>query len=160
MDGFLVKPVEAEQLLGALEPLLRGTAAGLLPAAAPEPVVEEGPLLNVGRLESYQRLGLLQELLEDYLPELRRLVGVLEETMAANDRIQAQEVLHSLLGMSGEAGALALYQRVRRVYIPVLEEGRWPAPEWLAQVRSLADRTDQALREYGERQAAAGTGED
>ncbi|TFZ08202.1 ATP-binding response regulator [Ramlibacter humi] len=156
MNGFLVKPVEARPLCETLETLLRGDEAAATPVTPPPaPQQGEGPLLNEARLESYRRLGLLQELLEDYLPELQRLVGVLEETVARGDLAQAQDVLHSLLGMSGEAGALALYQRVRRVYVPVLEEGRWPpAGEW-AQVRVLADRTDQALREYGARHAPA-----
>lgn len=156
MDAFLVKPVEAGQLCETLESLLRGVPAPPVPAiAAPQPAEDAGPLLNEARLESYQRLGLLQELLDDYLPELRRLVGVLQDTVARGDLPQAQEVLHSLLGMSGEAGALALYQRVRRVYVPVLEEGRWPpAAEW-ARVRALADETDLALREYGARHAPA-----
>jgi hypothetical protein len=62
--------------------------------------------------------------------------------------------------MSGEAGALALYQQVRSVYVPVLEEGRWPpADEWVPGIRALAARTEQALRDYGARHAGASAAE-
>ncbi|TFZ00928.1 response regulator [Ramlibacter henchirensis] len=154
MNGFLVKPVEAGQLCEVVAELTAGrdTPAPRLdqPTVAAAPQREEGPLLNVTRLESYQRLGLLEELLADYLPEIARLVGVLEQAMAEQDLKRAQEAMHSLLGMSGEAGALALYQWVRGVYVPVLEQGRWPAPEeWLPKVQELAAATEKALRDYG-----------
>lgn len=154
MDGFLVKPVEAMQLYEALGAVLAGAAAAELAAPSGWPVAGgDGPLLNEARLESYRRLGLLDELLADYLPEIARLVGSLEHALRAKDLRQAQEALHSLLGMSGEAGALALYQRVRQVYVPVLEESRWPGgADWLQQVQALAARTEQALRDYGARQ--------
>ena len=52
--------------------------------------------------------------------------------------------------------ALALYQRVRGVYVPVLEKAEWPPLEqWLPAVQLLATRTEQALREYGARHAGA-----
>jgi CheY-like chemotaxis protein len=154
MNGFLVKPVEAAQLYDVVAELAGAGAAAAAaiepPTVAPPPAGEEGPLLNVSRLESYQRLGLLEELLADYLPEISRLVGVLQDAMATQDLPRAQDALHSLLGMSGEAGALALYQWVRSVYVPVLEEGRWPpAEQWVPKVQALAARTEQALREYG-----------
>ncbi|WBY01991.1 response regulator [Ramlibacter tataouinensis] len=154
MDGFLVKPVEAMQLYEALGAVLAGGAAqSHQPTAAAGPAGgSDGPLLNEARLESYRRLGLLDELLADYLPEIARLVGSLEHAVRAQDLHQARDALHSLLGMSGEAGALALYQQVRQVYVPVLEESRWPAgADWLQQVQALAARTDQALRDYGAR---------
>ncbi|MVQ30721.1 response regulator [Ramlibacter pinisoli] len=151
MDGFLTKPVEAAQLLDAIAQLLAGANPVHRPAAPAHPAPEaEGPLLNVARLDSYRRLGLLDELLADYLPEIRRLLDVLGQAVQDRELPRAQDALHSLLGMSGEAGALALYQRVRRIYVPVLEERRWPdVPDWLAQLRALAARTEDALREYG-----------
>ncbi|QJW84478.1 hypothetical protein HK414_14290 [Ramlibacter terrae] len=51
--------------------------------------------------------------------------------------------------MSGEAGAQALYQHVRRVYVPLLEHDQWPAAAgWLADLQSLAARTEAALKAY------------
>ncbi|HZY18526.1 MAG TPA: response regulator [Ramlibacter sp.] len=158
MDGFLVKPVDAGLLYDSLASVLAGTRALPLPEAqppaAPPPV--EGPLLNVARLESYQRLGLLDELLADYLPEIARLVEVLADAVQRQELDQARDALHSLLGMSGEAGAQALYHHVRRIYVPVLEQRSWPQDSgWLAQLRTLAGRTEQALRDYGARQDPA-----
>ena len=51
--------------------------------------------------------------------------------------------------MSGEAGAPALYQAVRQVYVPMMETGRWPQqPDWAGHIAALAARTDQALKAY------------
>lgn len=161
MNGFLVKPVESRQLFETLAVVMAAGPTAELPASrpAPQPVLEEAPLLNEARLESYRRLGLLDELVSDYLPEITRLVAALGEAVRAADLPKAQEVLHSLLGMSGEAGALALYQHVRRIYVPVLEERRWPAdPAWLEEVRQLAARTEQALRDWRARQVATRAG--
>ncbi|MFL6692196.1 MAG: response regulator [Ramlibacter sp.] len=157
MDGFLVKPVEASLLYDSLLALLAGARPVPRPESLPPPAPlsdAEGPLLNESRLDSYRRLGLLDELLADYLPEIARLVDVLAQAVQSHQLEQARDALHSLLGMSGEAGALALYQRVRRIYVPVLEQRRWPEGQaWVAELRLLASRTEQALRDYGAREA-------
>jgi HPt (histidine-containing phosphotransfer) domain-containing protein len=117
----------------------------------------DGPLLNESRLDSYLRLGLLDELLADYLPEISRLLGVLAQAVEGNHHEHARDALHALLGMSGEAGAHALYQRVRRIYVPVLEQRQWPEGQsWLVDLRLLAGRTEQALRDYGARETPEG----
>ena len=161
MDGFLVKPVEAPVLYDALAAVLAGARAAPRPEAAPvaaPPPDADGPLLNESRLDSYRRLGLLDELLADYLPEIARLVDVLRRRRPGAASCEAaQDALHSLLGMSGEAGALALYQRVRRIYVPVLEQRQWPDGQgWLVDLRLLAGRTEQALRDYAARETPEG----
>jgi two-component system, CAI-1 autoinducer sensor kinase/phosphatase CqsS len=152
MNGFLVKPVEAALLFDTLTRLITvGTARAPLPEPAmpPTPALAQDGLLNVQRLESYRRLGMLDELLNDYLPEMARLIETLHEAVRIADVQGSIAALHSLLGMSGEAGAQALYQHVRRVYVPLLEEGQWPAGSaWLPQLKDLAGRTEQALRAY------------
>lgn len=157
MDGFLIKPVEVALLYDALVALLAGARPVPRPESlqAPASMADAGGvLLNEGRLESYRRLGLLDELLADYLPEIARLVDVLAQAVQAHELEQARDALHSLLGMSGEAGALALYQRVRAIYVPVLEQRRWPEGHgWVTDLRQLAARTEQALRDYGAREA-------
>ncbi|MCG2593476.1 response regulator [Ramlibacter sp. XY19] len=156
MDGFLVKPVDAGLLYETLVRLVAGTgraaasgpAPTLVAPTPPAPAAADG-LLNVQRLESYQRLGMLEELLTDYLPEMARLIGVLREASDAGDQVASLDALHSLLGMSGEAGAQALYQQVRRVYVPLLEHGEWPAaPGWMPQMQDLAVQTEHALKAY------------
>lgn len=118
-------------------------------AAKPLPSAGDDPLLNLQRLESYRRLGMLEELLNDYLPEMDRLLVTLDQAAGAGDLQRALHALHSLLGMSGEAGAQALYQHVRKLYVPLLEQGQWPeGDEWLRQLRMLARRSSEALRAY------------
>jgi two-component system CAI-1 autoinducer sensor kinase/phosphatase CqsS len=157
MNGFLVKPVDAGLLYEALVKAVSGRPVGAaaLGAAAPAPVPEEG-LLNLSRLESYRRLGMLGELVTDYLPEMARLVARLNDAVQRDDRESSLSALHSLLGMSGEAGALALYQQVRRVYVPLLEQQRWPPEGWLDQLKVLARRTEDALKAHCAAEAASG----
>ncbi|MBC7438264.1 MAG: response regulator [Bdellovibrionales bacterium] len=107
-------------------------------------------LLERQRLEGFRQLGMLEELVNDYLPEIARLVDKLEGDVSRQDLDTSLETLHSLLGMSGEAGASALYQLVRRVYVPMVEDRRWPVDsEWLLQLKSLSMQTAEALRAYG-----------
>jgi CheY-like chemotaxis protein len=160
VDGILVKPVEPERLFEALGALLAGqTAAAPHPAETPAPAFPHVGLLNLGRLESYRQLGLLEELLVDYPPEMARLVAALEGAAAARDAERVLDVLHSLLGITGEAGALALYETVRGIYVPLREEQRWPGTAgWVERIRALADRTEQALRTYAAAPAGAANG--
>ncbi len=148
MNGFLVKPVDAGLLYETLVRTVSGVPTGISPAPTAAPVPEEG-LLNLPRLESYRRLGMLEELLNDYQPEMARLVGTLTDAAGRGDRDASLAALHSLLGMSGEAGAQALYQQVRRIYVPLLEQQQWPAGAgWLAHLQQLAHRTELALKAY------------
>lgn len=157
MNGFLVKPIDPAVLYDTLARLVAGTSV-MTPPPEPAPLAEMGSaepptVLNLQRLESYRRLGMLDELLDEYLPEMDRLVGALEQAVADTDVQGSIAALHSLLGMSGEAGAQALYQHVRKLYVPLLEEGRWPGgQEWLPQLQALARRTEEALRAYCARQ--------
>jgi CheY-like chemotaxis protein len=154
MNGFLVKPVDALVLYDTLARLTSGslgvppapdTSRSRAAAAAPAP---DG-LLNLQRLESYSRLGMLDELLNDYVPEMTRLIDTLRQAVETTDVQGSIDALHSLLGMSGEAGAQALYQQVRKLYVPLLEEGDWPGgTAWLPQLQELAARTEEALKAY------------
>jgi CheY-like chemotaxis protein len=157
MNGFLVKPVDALVLYETLRGLIAGGTGG---QRAPEPADTRGDapaqegLLNLQRLESYRRLGMLEELLNDYAPEMARLVQTLRQCVDNSDVQGSIDALHSLLGMSGEAGAQALYQQVRKLYVPLLEEGEWPSgTAWLPQLQALAVRTEVALRAYCAAQA-------
>jgi two-component system, CAI-1 autoinducer sensor kinase/phosphatase CqsS len=155
MNGFLVKPVDA---LVLYDTLARLTSGGIGMTAGPEPAraqqeaasdpAQDG-LLNLQRLESYKRLGMLDELLNDYVPEMARLVDTLRQAVDNTDVQGSIDALHSLLGMSGEAGAQTLYQQVRKLYVPLLEQGEWPAgTTWLPQLQELALRTGEALKAY------------
>lgn len=148
MSDFLAKPVDAPVLYEKLARLLSGAApaGALAPAVAPDAA---GVLLNIERLESYRRIGMLGELMDDYLPGIAGLVGKLQRQLAQEDMQSCIDTLHSLLGMSGEAGAQALYQAVRRVYVPMVETQSWPAQAgWIQQVAALAADTEKALKAY------------
>ena len=162
MNAFLTKPVDATVLYEKLRQVA-GPGAGppaaaplsATPASSPGTVSAAG-LLDLKRLESYCRIGMLDELLADYFPEAARLVDKLDLAAQRQDLDQGLEALHSLLGMSGEAGALAMHQLVRRIYVPMVEERRWPvAGGWLGQIRAVATRTDEALNAYGREQSRA-----
>ncbi|MES2975264.1 MAG: response regulator [Pseudomonadota bacterium] len=155
MNDFITKPVDAPVLYEKLGRFVRQTPAApsVAPPPAAPPLPDSGsgvPLLDAHRLEGFRHIGMLEELVSDYLPEIASLVGRLEESVARQDLAASLDTLHSLLGMSGEAGAMALYQLVRRVYIPMVEERRWPMDaEWLVQLKALASQTGDALRAYG-----------
>jgi CheY-like chemotaxis protein len=158
MTAFLTKPVDAAVLYQTLARLVGekpGTPAllRLTPGSnAPEP----DALLDPVRLEGYARIGMLEELLGDYVPEISALVGKLQRQAERQDLQACIDVLHSLLGMSGEAGASALYQAVRRIYVPMLETREWPGqPGWEGRIAALAAESVQALRAYGAAQVAA-----
>nr|WP_255429253.1 response regulator [Ramlibacter albus] len=144
---FILKPVEAPLLheklamLMGVEPPQRAA-----PAAPPAPA---GALLDENRLMGYVRIGMLDELVEEFLPEIDRLVDRLQDAVDSGDLQEAIDGLHSLVGMSGEAGAQALYRHARQTYIPMLEQHVWPASaEWLPRIRELAGQTGTALREW------------
>ncbi len=155
MNDFITKPVDAPVLYEKLGRFVRQATAA--PAAAPSPMAqpllkdESGvALIDMQRLEGFRHIGMLEELINDYLPEIALLVDRLEHSVARQDLPESIEILHSLLGMSGEAGAAGLYQLVRRVYIPMVDERHWPEDaEWLVQLKALADQTGEALRAYG-----------
>jgi len=160
MDAFMVKPVQAEPLYEVLSRVLaQAPAAG--ERCANKPAHEDSPigLLNEARLLSYGRMGLLQELLADYLPEIDRLLDELDAATALKDTPRTLDALHSLLGMSGEAGALLLYHKVRDVYVPLLEAGREPAAaDWPEDLRRTASMTHDALVAYAAAQPGAKQG--
>ena len=159
MNGFLTKPVDAAVLYAKLlEVLGRGGAdrqselrvtsssdsASALEAGGDDPV-----LLNLKRLESYRRIGKLPELLTDYFKESNRLLSTLELADKLQDQQECRDALHSLLGMSADAGAASLHQLVRRIYVPLVEDHQWPLEEgWFEEVRTQMARTDASLRAY------------
>lgn len=160
MNGFLVKPVDQALLYEELQKVIAAgpTQRGSMPPPPTPPATgaADESLLMLSRLESYRRLGMLGELINDYLPEMTRLVAKLADAAARDDKEGCLSALHTLLGMSGEAGCQALYRQVRQVYVPLLEDDRWPAPGWVGEVKALAQRSHEALKAYCATEAGAG----
>jgi two-component system CAI-1 autoinducer sensor kinase/phosphatase CqsS len=148
INAVLTKPVDAAVLHEKLRQLIGREAVRVAPAplvATPGGSVAGSAgvdLLDLKRLESYRRIGMLDELLSDYFPEAARLIDRLETAEQRQDLSGGLEALHSLLGMSGEAGAAALHHLVRRIYVPMIEEHLWPQAEgWLGQIRCAHRRS-------------------
>ena len=161
MNDVLTKPVEAAALYGKLRQVLGASPAVGQPEVREDvaPFGTTAGLLNLERLGSYRRLGILEELLTDYLPEISRLIVRMQESAAAADLEACLDSLHSLLGMSGEAGAQALYRQVRQVYVPMLEGRTWPRQAgWSDEIAALATQTERALRDYGANAVALAAG--
>ncbi len=149
MNDFITKPVDVARMYTLLCRLVGRAVRPLPPAAAVPAADHPNDLLDARRLENYQRLGMIDELTGDYLPEMARLVDRLDEAVAQDDLEAGMDALHSLLGMSGEAGASALHLCVRGFYVPMIETHRWPGgADWPVQIRTLAVRTEVALRLY------------
>jgi two-component system CAI-1 autoinducer sensor kinase/phosphatase CqsS len=151
MNGYITKPVEAGALYRTLSDFFSG-ATPVTPtmlAARPPAPEHKGRLLDLKRLESYRRIGILEELMDDYVSEITRLVERLEQGVADQNLAQSLDALHSLLGMSGDAGASALYRLVRTIYVPMVEARSWPAQlGWLEQISATTNQTQAALRAY------------
>jgi hypothetical protein len=88
---LLLKPVETTLLYENPHPLhgvrRRACAAhpgGPRPATATSVATEA--LLNLQRLESYKRIGMLDDLVNDYLPEMARLVAAVHEAARESTR--------------------------------------------------------------------------
>lgn len=147
MADLITKPVDAALLCNTLSQMM---AASHKPEPPARPGIgssfDEGPLLDQKRLDGYRQMGMLSELVSDYVPEIARLVERLENSAARHDLQGCTDVLHSLVGLSGEAGAGALHRTARRHYIPMAEEKRWPStPGWAGEIKALAVQSERAL---------------
>ena len=170
MNDFLVKPVDSMLLRQKLDlhflkkPALKNKeAVSPVPAEKPAPdetrfkprrlaemdleTIENLPLLNIERLEEYQRIGLLNEL-PAYAGQANLLLEKLKSSIARKNFEEMHKVMHSFLGFSGNAGALALYHYIRHLYPPIVQ-GQWPdEKDWLEKIEALSGQTDRALQDY------------
>ena len=153
MNDFITKPVEAASLYSKLIQLLPGRPAASAPvewnSSGTAPARDSGPLLNLDRLESYQRIGMLEDLVIDVVPEISGLIKSVEAAVADQKWQQTLDALHSLLGISGDAGASALYQLVRTAYVHMVEGRAWPpGSAWLGEIVAVSSETLKALTDY------------
>ena len=155
MGEFITKPVDAAVLYGKLRQLTSREPATIdaPPPAAPR---ADDRLLDVDRLERYREIGMLEELVGDYVPEIARLVERLDGSAGRSDLAQCMELMHSLVGLSGEAGAIALHRLSKQIYAQMSQDHRLPAQAgWVEPIGILAAQSARALNEYGGREASA-----
>ena len=101
---------------------------------------EDGGSMDIGGA-TLAAAAMRAELIDEYVPGINQLVEKLVQAERAHDLHGALDALHSLVGMSGEAGAKALYVFSRETYIPMLERQAWPeSPDWAARVREMRPR--------------------
>jgi signal transduction histidine kinase/DNA-binding NarL/FixJ family response regulator len=152
MQETLGKPVDGELLRRTLARLIAPEAASAT-AAADEghaKTVPSSGLLDTERIEDFRRLGLMKDLLPDSLTGMRRLVQELQDCTVAGNAEGTRMALHTLVGVSGEVGARALHNLLRRRYHELLESRPPEGAGWIEEVRALLASTEEAfLRQYG-----------
>lgn len=153
MDGFLSKPVNVVALRKELGRLIGARPVGEarpadLPSSPAEvfAVTAASALLDVERIEMLKRMNIMANLVPDGLAQVRQLVTRLEQAVRGNDLHNARQILHSLMGLSGEMGARAMYETARR-HSRVVESNAWPSePNWLDRLMALMVESEQALQ--------------
>src|SRR5581483_6179546 len=119
-------------------------AAARAPAGKREE--ENWPLLDDDRLEELAQIGMLDSLAL-YLEKTAEALAHLGQSAAIADYREMHQAMHSLLGMSGDVGAQALHQAIRRYY-PAIASGVVPADaDWLLRITRVHAATVIALQE-------------
>lgn len=153
MDGFLSKPVNVVALRKELARLIGQRLVGEVSAAAAPPssaglavVTAAGPLLDVERIELLKGMNIMVDLLPDGLAQVRQHIAQLEEAVRRNDLHAAHQALHSLVGLSGELGARAMFETTKH-HSRVVESNAWPSePHWLERLIALMAESERALQ--------------
>lgn len=146
---FISKPAEPSELIEklALHLAPRPNAAPAAGTVATPAGLPGDDLLDTARLESLRSVGLMDEAVPQALQAARAGLDQLQDPFALRDLDAAKDLLHALVGRSGDLGARALHQKLRAMYAQVADQGQWPAPGWHEELVHLHARTEQALRE-------------
>jgi signal transduction histidine kinase/DNA-binding NarL/FixJ family response regulator len=151
MQAVLGKPIDREMLARTLAAVLADKPAASVPAAVDAAPVDT---LNHRRLQDFQRLGFLDEMVPGALRDLHRLVDELQRCVAKADAEGTRDALHTLVGLSGEAGARILHQVARKHYESLLEQRQPEGSGWIREIDAQLDAAEQQLlRDYGVRAA-------
>lgn len=150
MQGLLAKPIDATALQRALAAAFEGRVAEpAAPAPVPAPAASgparQAELLNLARLDNFERLGMLHELLPHALLDLRGHLQAMQQAAEAGHADQVSERLHALVGLAGEVGAQALHARARERYAVWLEGKRPAGTAWTRELKELLEASEQAL---------------
>lgn len=142
MGALLTKPLDVAALQLELARLLPspGGRERPSPTAAPEPL----QLVSAARVAEFQRLGILEPLITSCLSELSEALEAARRAAMAGDMEAALSAVHSLLGISSEAGAQVL-QKTARSYHAILSDGHWPQDGWVENLRQVVVETQVAL---------------
>lgn len=149
INDFIAKPVHAKKLLESLSLRLDIVIKDVRVKApvAPQTLPVAQSLIDVARLDSLRRVGLIKSDLAMALEDMRAKFGQLATYVAANDLGRAQTLMHSLMGLAGHLGARAFHDELRSRYAVIVATGQWPPDgEWMRQLRELFTATDRLLQ--------------
>ncbi|MBI1917879.1 MAG: response regulator [Planctomycetes bacterium] len=114
MDGYVAKPIRADQLLQAIEDLIPTGAS--IQTATPQ---EEPGAAILDRTVALSRVGgneqLLRELMEMFQEECPRLMTAIREALAKGDAPGLRLVAHTLKGSVGTFGATVAFKAASRL---------------------------------------------
>jgi len=142
MDGYITKPITAQQLAEAIRGFFPGepvdsaplphTSDGLLPAAW-------DPALTLERLEGDETL--LAEVIGIFLDEAPRQIDALRRAIESADAASAAETAHSLKGQLSYFGVASISSRARRLEelarTGTLSAAALEFPEFAAEIEAL-----------------------
>jgi|JI10StandDraft_1071094.scaffolds.fasta_scaffold2605638_1 two-component system CAI-1 autoinducer sensor kinase/phosphatase CqsS len=116
------------------------------------------PILNVKCLDDLKRISpaLLEESLAAWSVQIKLLPQRIRTSTANGQFEEMHDALHSLLGISSSAGALALPQFIKKHVYPAIDEGRWPdEDQWVETIEELSAATVRAIESYQEKSLPA-----
>jgi two-component system sensor histidine kinase/response regulator len=117
MDGYITKPITAQQLADAIRGFFPGEPAAPAEshahAALPHLAAAWDPALTLGRLDGDE--ALLAEVVEIFLDEAPRQLDALRRAIENDDAAGAAETAHSLKGQLGYFGVAEISSRARRL---------------------------------------------
>lgn len=117
IDAYMTKPVVPRTLLENLDRHARRhrgrRAEHSTGVTAPSRRAGDAPVLDVNKLEDIRQGGdddgFLDQLLDTYMREADAQMARMQEALAAADEEHFREATHALKGISGDVGALRLY---------------------------------------------------
>lgn len=141
MDAYLSKPIQLDELVGAIERVMGASANPAAPAKEEDPkIFDWAAVLN--------RLGgdkaFLEDLLGLCLREMPRQIGAVENALADSDAQRLEREAHSLKGAAANVGAMAL----QAVALDMEKAGKHGD---LGGAAALLDRLHEAFTEFQRR---------
>ncbi|MES2771725.1 MAG: response regulator [Pseudomonadota bacterium] len=163
-DEFMTKPIALDPQYEQIRRLLHGVgtqhskpnsqAEADIVASSPHVANEEKmqaaeiALLNQQVLGTLKDSLLLDEVLTLFERQSAQWMRLLEQSLAAQNISQANQVLHAYKGACGSVGAQALHEAIRHAY-QMTQRGSWPQElAWFATMKTLHTQTLQALQQY------------
>ena len=149
MDGYVPKPIRAQQLFEVIQEVL-GAAATLTPLASAPPCAVAPAVDWSAALEAVQGdRELLQDLVAIFLEECPRLIEQIRQSLAQGDAAQLRRAAHTLAGSFRHFAAAAAAEQAQRLASLGKDGDLTAAPELFAGLEAETERLLSALRPPG-----------